>query len=175
MATIARKPVQVTQMMTGGPPVINSYPEAANQTFVAGQPVALVAGYVTEITSGPIADAGLLGFAVEAAGNTATSGERQVAVYDLTPQSVCEFNLLSGNASTPTAHTMVATNIGVAYGMQWDSTNNRVYLTVDVTGVTSCFWVQGPAGPSVVGDTDARVLARPKSTALQSDPNIAST
>ena len=173
MATIAEKAVQVSQMMTGGPPVINTYPEAASQTFVAGQPVALVAGYITEITSGPIGDAGLLGFATEAAGNTATSGERSVGVYDLTTETVCEFNLREGNSTTPTNHVMVAADIGVAVGMQWDAADNRVYLTTAVTGADACFWVQGPAGPSVVGDTNARVLARPMSLKLQSNPGLA--
>ncbi len=172
MAVIAKKPVNVPQMKTGGPPTLNTYPEAANQTFIAGQPVALVAGYVTEITSGAIGNAGLLGFASEDAGNTGTSGERNVAIYDLDTLTVCEFNLLEGNSTTPTDHVMVAADIGVSYGIQYDASNNRVYLTSAVTGADSCFWIQGPAGPSVVGDTNARVLARPLSIKLQSDPGI---
>lgn len=70
MATVSKAPAEQVMMLTGGPPTIMEFGEAANQSFKAGEFVRLVSGLVTAAT---VTSTDIVGMALaDASGTTGT-------------------------------------------------------------------------------------------------------
>lgn len=162
MATIALTRCEIAYTVSGNAPEQLTLPEAASQTFVAGEFVYLVSGYVTEcaITSNEYTSL-ILGMAIDNGSNT-TAGAADVAVALGNEDTVFTANLV-------TAGTAVATNVldvGAVCSMYADTTNSRVYLHMDRGN--GSIPIHEPTYPramiighdkrDAVGDTGGRVL-----------------
>lgn len=128
---------ELLKMIDGTPPVLWTLPEAASQSFVAGDLVYLTGGYVTICGSDPAA---ILGIAMEDAHNT-TAGAYNVEVLVLTDQTM--INMCVDGSTDEIEATDRATAFGVSNAGSgiWvvdkgDTTNDRVtpLLFVDPVG-----------------------------------------
>jgi len=127
MATIAQQSIMVDHTISGNSPQVLTFPEAASQTFKAGELVYLSSGYVTECGDDPSA---ILGVAADDAHNDASDGTHEVGVYIPNHDTVFRANVYhSTGASAVTAKTLV----GNSYGVYRDTTNSKVYVDVEDT------------------------------------------
>lgn len=156
--------VRPVYSLTGGTPLAKSYPEAASQTFVKGEPVYLSSGYVTAFDAS--ADNGtqtFLGFAAEDAHNDAANGTHDVMV-DLGFGNVFEANVSSNGSDQVTA----VTQVGTKYPLYHDSTNSIVAVDIaDTGGKIDCAIVIDVKPRAAVGETNGRVLFTLAPAALQ--------
>jgi hypothetical protein len=109
MATQQLRPIKAKRRRSGGPVLIKYFPEAASQTFKAGEAVYLVSGKITEFTDS--VDDGstrFLGFAAEDASGVT---DQKVGVYVADDDLVFEGNIYHGTeASAITALTDVGSS-----------------------------------------------------------------
>lgn len=128
MATITLGRIRVVKTLTGGPPALMRFEEAASQTFKDGALVFLSGGYIQECGADP---AQILGVVVGDGDNDATAGTSQKLVYVADASTVFEANV---STSQVTAQTDVGRSWGlVKVGNNWhidknDGTNQRVYI-----------------------------------------------
>lgn len=109
MATRDLTPIKAVKRRSGGPVTIQYFPEAASQSFVAGEAVYLVNGKVTEFADG--VDNGstrFLGFAAEdASGVTDTD----IGVYVADDDVVFEGNIYHGTVGSAITAVTDLTNL----------------------------------------------------------------
>lgn len=153
MATIAKQEIQAAVQMHGANPFTMTLPEAASQTFVKGELVVDVAGYVTEIASDT--PGSILGVAAGDAHNT-TAGAASVPVELAAPQQLFRGNVLETALAD---HVLDATDLGTDMAIQRDTTNSKVYLnaTTKAGANIRVFTLQRARG-TAIGDTNGQVL-----------------
>jgi len=157
MATIAQQSMIVAFTISGNAPFVQSFPEAANQAFKAGEPVYLVAGYATECGDDPSA---ILGIAADDGHDDTASGTHDVGVYIPTPDMVFEANIYGGGNVT------AITDVGRSMGIHRDTTNSKLYVDKGDTANHRVV-VIGLSKKDVVGDTYGRVLCQFEQKYLQ--------
>jgi hypothetical protein len=133
-----------------------SFPEAASQTFKAGAPVFVSAGYLQTCGADPTL---IMGVACGDGQNQASAGLKQQLVDLAHPLTIFAGNLDDGSGTTTSA----ATDRGKMYGIAVHASSGKWY--VDSTDVTAKrvviwdFWDGAQDGSSqVVGDTLAWVF-----------------
>ncbi len=129
--SLMAQPMDVLYMLHGDHPHIEEFPEAASQSFVAGDLVYLNGGYLTICGSDPSA---ILGVALADAHNT-TAGAYTIPVLVLTTHTVLTMRVYHSNSGS---NVIEATDLGTAYGVvagtgEWkvdktDTTNTRVRI-----------------------------------------------
>lgn len=157
MATIAQQSMIVAFTISGNAPRVQSFPEAASQTFVAGEPVYLSSGYVTECGDDPSA---ILGIAADNAHNDSTAGKYSVGVYIPDSDMVFEANIYGGGNLT------AITDVGRSMGIYRDTTNSKLYVDKGDTHNHRVV-VVGLSKKDAVGDTYGRVLVQFEQKYLQ--------
>lgn len=148
MATIVMQKMRAVKTISGNSPQVLSFPEAATQTFVAGEVVKLVNGKVTEISDDT--PASVLGVAVQAASGV-TDTMIQVAIANA--DTIFEANY--SNDSQAGAVTAV-TIVGTKRDLDRDTANSKVYVSSAQASVR--VMVMDISENDVVGDTGGRVL-----------------
>lgn len=132
MAVIALHRIEPVKTVSGNAERTLTLPLAASQTFVRGEPVYLVAGYVTEATASTV----LLGFAAEDA-TSGTAGQYNVKVWIADTDTIFVGNKgatsLASNATADTYVTSVVDRGRQAALFNATATTAGVW-TVDVTG-----------------------------------------
>lgn len=165
MATINLVPVTIAATLHGGPPLVKTYPEAASQTFVAGEAVYLdgagrVAEYTTALDDGTQR---FLGFAAENGHNDATAASHSVEVY-LGWGNIFEANVTAAGAAQVTA----ITQVGSVLPLYEDTVNSNVSVDIANTGSQGAWArIMAISTRDVVGDTYGRVLFTLVPAALQ--------
>lgn len=128
-------------------PRIQHWPEAASQTFILGDLLAFSTDSYGVVKAGADPTADIVGVAAEAA--TGTTGNK-VAVWLAGPEN--EFV-----AHIEDTGTIAATDIGAAFGVIEDTTNNIWRVDTTETGAPCVIVTQYIDG---VGDTNGRVVFR---------------
>jgi hypothetical protein len=157
MSTQALTPIRAVKRRSGGPVTIQYYPEAASQTFKAGEAVYLVSGKVTEFTDG--VDNGstrFLGFAAEDASGVT---DQKVGVYVPDDDLVFEGNIYHGTVGSAVT---AITDVGTLLPMKILASQGNGMVAVDKEDTASkidCCRILGiPLRPGdAVGDTYGRV------------------
>lgn len=155
MATIPKQRIEPARTISGNSPHVLVLPLAASQTFKAGSPVYLVAGYVTVATGSTM----LLGFALEDA-TSGTAGQYNISVALAERDTV-----FVGNIGNGSSQTTAITNRGVL-GILYDDTGASGHWTVDlttVTGATGRITIMDLDPRDTVGDTAGRLFFRVRS------------
>lgn len=145
MATIALQRVQLANPKKA---TIRAFPEAASQSFKAGEFVYLSSGKVTVCASDT---AHILGMAMHDASGT-TDADVLVAVAD----GETEFEMNVYHATPGSAITAI-TQIGAEYGLVVAS--NKHYLDLAET-TADAFQIQSLSPKDAVGDTYGRVIVK---------------
>lgn len=142
MATIALMPIEVKGSVTGSAPEMETFPEAATQSFKKGELVILASGKVTVAGANPT---GILGVAAhDASGIT----DNPVNVYIANLDTIFVANLSTGIASA-------ITQVGARFGVTKVGTNWHVDTAK--TGATERVVVKKLDSRDAVGDTQGRV------------------
>jgi len=124
MATITQIPARVIGTISGNSPMVRYYPEAASQSFKAGQFVYLNGGKVTICADDATT---ILGMAVRDASGTT---DKACPVYIANPDTIFEANVYhSDEASAVTA----ITQVGTVYALQVDDTTGYNYVDIEDT------------------------------------------
>lgn len=127
-----------------GVPLFNG-PEGASQTYKRGAPLIYTSGYLVVAGSAPI-DTGdvVVGFATQD-GRNGTAGQYTATYVPVIPSAI--FTGVLSNKST-SSHTLVQTNLGVAYALDVDATSLAWYIDVNNTTNPVCRIVgfQDPVG-----------------------------
>jgi len=145
MATITQRAARVARTISGNSPEILTFPEAASQSFKAGEFVYLSSGKVTVCADNATT---ILGMATHnASGTTDTDCEIAIANYD----TVFEANVYHG---TPGSAITTIEQPGVNYALQSDS--NKSYVDVEDTD-NDAFVVRNLSPRDSVGDQYGRV------------------
>lgn len=135
MATQKQIAISPVGTISGNSPELRAFPEAASQTFVAGEAVYLNgSGYLAEFTSA--VDTGgqrFLGFAAEAGHNDASNGTYDIKVYIGNGDTIFRGAIYHGTAGSAVT---AITDIDAKYPLQHDTTNSKCYPNK-----------QNPAGP----------------------------
>lgn len=157
MATIAKTALKCVRTLHGGPPVEESYPEAASQTFKKGEAVYLNAsGHVAEFTEAIDDDTQkFLGFAAEDGHNSSTAATYNVSVWNA---SVATGNVFEANICGTAGADQVSalTQVGGLYPIYHDATNGLSLVNIaDTAGNEDTANILKING--VVGDTNNRV------------------
>lgn len=154
MSTIALQPLRFARTVSGNSPMVLVLPEAASQTFKKGEPVYLVAGYVTECGNNPAA---ILGFANEDASNDTVAGTSDVGVVIANDDNIFEMN--KSDTAGAVAATAV-TDVGKAFALYRDTTNSKAYAHVaeGAQAANGRFMCLAISGKDVVGDSGGRLL-----------------
>lgn len=155
MATITQVPARLARTVSGGAGITGVFPEAASQSFKAGEFVYLVSGKVTVCADDATS---ILGMAAhDASGTTNTN----VIVYLAHPDNVFEANVYH---STPASAVTAITQVGVNYALQVDS--NKSYVDIEDTS-HDAFVVIGISEKDAVGDVYGRVHFQVLNTVAQ--------
>lgn len=154
MATITQVPARLVKTGAGGG-VTGVFPEAASQSFKAGEFVYLASGKVTVCADDAVA---ILGMAAHDASGTT---DANVIVYLAHPDNVFEANVYHG---TPASAVTAITQVGVNYALQVDS--NKHYVDIEDTG-HDAFVVTGISERDTLGDQYGRVYFRVLDAASQ--------
>lgn len=149
MATIPVTKMKAPRTISGNPPQIMTFPEAASQTFVAGELVYLSGGYVTECSANPTL---ILGMAADPAHNS-TAGAYNVGVYVANSDTIFE---ISKTNSTGTAAATAVTDVGTGFGVYLDTTNSRVTAYIGA-GLNNRLMCLDHSDKDTVGDTGGRL------------------
>jgi len=157
MATITIKDMEVVGTTIGvSTPLMKAF-EAAGQTYARFDVLINSGGYVAvgaDDAASVSASAAVMGLALSAA--TGTTGAEVIFHPFIPGITLIEANLCADDAGT--AHTLLQTNFGVAYGIGLVS--GSWVLAVDNTTVTQVVAIPlRPAVGSAVGDSNARVVA----------------
>lgn len=155
MATIARIPIEPVHWH-GGEIIQLRLPEAASQTFVKGEIVYLVGGYITEIAGNTPSQ--IAGVAMEDAHNDTSSGTHNILISTADAHNVFVGSVTTNGSDVVTA----VTDVGGTFGIYRDTTNSKVYIDKNVTAGASVRTVviEHYKNPDVVGDTNGRVYFR---------------
>lgn len=156
MATATKSAVKVAYTLHGGPPITKVYPEAASQTFVAGEAVYLdgngrVAEYTTGIDDGTQR---FLGFAAADGANNSTAGAASSTV--ILPWGV----VFEANVCTAAGADQITalTQVGTAYVLFENATLNIVQIDISNSGgQISAVRIMELSPKGAVGDTNGRV------------------
>jgi len=155
MATIADNIVLARMTFTEGEPPIFYVPEANSQSFVKGELVYIVGGYLTKVP----ADAYVSVYGVAAAPSANSASAQANGV--MTPvelaleTTVFEANMKQTGLAN---HTSVAGDFGVVMAIQRDTVNNKMFLNASDVVTNPRVFVHGPGQGSVVGDVNPRAL-----------------
>lgn len=145
MATITQVPAILCRTISGGGGITGVYPEAASQSFKAGEFVYLVSGKVTVCADDAVAILGMAAHDASGVENT------NVIVYLAHPDNVFEANVYHGTAADAvTAITLV----GVNYALKVVS--NKHYPDIGDTG-HDAFVIIALSPKDAVGDQYGRV------------------
>lgn len=146
MATISLQRMKAIGTISGNSPEIRYYPEAASQSFKAGELVYLASGKVTICGADPSL---ILGMAMEDATGT-TNTDLAVAIAN--KDTVFEGNVYHG---TPASAITAITDVGTDYGVV--NADNKWYVDVSDTSNVRIL-VRDLSKKDAVGDTYGRVL-----------------
>lgn len=141
MATIAKQAIEIAKTLSGGPPAILTFGEAATQSFKAGEVVYLVNGLVTLYSA---AGTKILGIAMKDASGV-TSDSVPVAL-------ACDDTIFCANLSGSLT-TTIAT-IGIAYPLA--AASNKWHVNTATTTSGNALIV-GLDGRDAVSDVAGRV------------------
>ena len=147
----AKRPIK----LVGGPGTVKVYPEAASQTFKAGERVYLDgSGYVAELTNaGDTGSVKFVGIAAADASNDAVAGTSKVPVY-VGPENIFEANGTGPGTDAVTA----LTHVGSKFPMYSDAANGIATVDLDDTGSKiDCCRVLNVDKVDAVGATNGRV------------------
>lgn len=152
MATINKAAMKWVLNFAGTSPDTLELAEGASQSFVKGEFVYMLAGYVTEIGSNTPA---LIYGMAAADGSNTTAGAAQVPVYIAHEPLLFEGNVLDTGAAD---YVLTQADLGTPMAIQRDTSANITYLDASIKAGTSCrVFVHKVATGSAVGDTNARV------------------
>ena len=166
MAVQNKVPVKAIYGLHGGPPIQLSLTEAANQTFLAGDPVYINASGDVALFTAALDTGGqkFVGFAAEAAHNNPVAAAVNVGVY------IGWGNVFLGNVTSNGADQATVRNqVGEAgYPLYHDATAGATRAAIDIarTGgtITAAIVIKisdaqrnNAGGASVVGDTNGLV------------------
>jgi hypothetical protein len=148
MATIAARPIEPYRTVSGNQPRMLWFPEAASQTFKAGEVVYLVAGYVTLYVADGLA---VLGVAAEDAHNGATAGLYSTKVWIADADTIFIANLSGSSVTARSDVTMMYSMTSSSHIWYIDKTDvtNRV---LQIVGLNADYATTEEA----VGDTNGR-------------------
>jgi len=145
MSTITQVPARVANTISGNSPEVKYFPEAASQSFKAGQFVYLNSGKVTACADDSTT---ILGIAVgDASGNT----DEDCAVYIANADTVFEANVYHSTAASAVT---AITQVGTCYALKVDS--NKCYVDIEDTS-NDAFQVRRLSPKDKVGDQYGRV------------------
>lgn len=157
MSVVIKRAAQAVAQLSGGNPVRWHFPEAASQSFKAGEMVYLASGKVTVCANNAQV---ILGMAcADATGTTDADCEVILA----TPDQIFEASVYHATAAS--AITAVA-QVGENYGIEVVS--NKVYVAIDETS-TIAVRVIGLSPKDKVGDQYGKLLFKVISTYCQTD------
>lgn len=142
MATIALQPLEVKGTISGNSPEMETYPEAAAQSFKKGEIVILTAGKVTIAGANPT---GILGVAAHDASGVTDTG---VNVYIANLDTIFVGNLTTGR-------TTAITQVGGRYAVALVSA--KWHVNDAVTGANERVVIKKLDPRDAVGDTQGRV------------------
>lgn len=145
MSTITQRPARVANTISGNSPEVKVFPEAAEQSFKAGEFVYLVSGKVTVCASNGTT---ILGMAVADASGTT---DEDCEVYVANGDTVFEANVGHG---TPASAVTAITDVGVCYALLVAS--NKHYVDVEDTD-NDAFQVRRLSPKDNTGDQYGRV------------------
>jgi predicted RecA/RadA family phage recombinase len=157
MSVITRLAAKAVLQAHGGIPLRWHFPEAASQSYKAGELVYLSGGKVTVCGNNPQTIMGMA--CADASGTTDEDAEVIVA----TPDQIFEasvYHLTAASAIT------AVSQVGENYGIEVVS--NKVYVAIDETSTIACR-VIGLSKKDVVGDQYGRLLFKIISTYSQYD------
>lgn len=156
MATANKSAVSVARTVHGGPPLVESYPEAASQTFKKGEAVYLDgSGNIAEFTAA-IDDAtqDFIGYAAEDGHNDAAVDTTRKTMVYVRAGNVFEANVTAAGSDQITAKTQV----GTVYPMYQDTTNSIIMVDIsDTSGQADACRIVRISPKGTVGDTNGRV------------------
>lgn len=155
MATITQVPAIVVTTTTNQREVTGTYPEAASQSFKAGQFVYLASGKVTVCADDATT---ILGMAMQDATGVTDS---DILVALAVPENTFEANVYHG---TPASAVTAITQVGVNYALQVDS--NKCYVDIEDTS-HDAFVVRAISRKDAVGDQYGRVIFQVLAAASQ--------
>lgn len=153
MATITKEALQQISSSYGGSNAPRTYREGASQTYVKGELVYALEGYVVELASDT--PGAILGLA-NTPGNNTTAGAKNTSVT-LAGEGI----LFAGNLLTTSGadYTILNRDLCRVAGIQRVTADSKVYLNAAVTGGASArVWIHGLARDSAIGDVNARVI-----------------
>lgn len=145
MAVVAQVAVRVVKTISGNSPMIRYYPEAASQSFKAGQFVYLSSGKVTVCSDDA---SSILGLAVSDATGVTDS---ECAVYIANTDTIFEGNVYH---STPASAVTAITQVGEQYALKVLS--NKCYVDIEDTS-HDAFQIVSLSERDAVGDQYGRV------------------
>lgn len=159
MATATKSAIRVAYTLHGGPAITKVYPEAASQTFKAGNAVYLDGSGNVAIFNAA-ADSGsqrFLGFAAQDGQNNSTAAAVNTTVI-LPWGVVFEGNVTATGSDQVTAKTQVG-NAGTSYALYPDTTNLLHMVDISNPGskIRAVTIIEiSPRG--TVGDTNGKVM-----------------
>lgn len=158
MATISLQAAKVFGTISGNAPEVRVYPEAASQSFKAGQFVYLASGKVTVCGDDTTS---ILGMAV---GDASTVTDTDCAVYIANFDTIFEMNVYHSSAGSAVT---AITDVGGKKGLEVDS-NKCYYALEEATALA--FQVRFLSPRDAVGDTYGRVCVQVLSDIMQVGP-----
>jgi len=155
MSVINQVSARVARTISGNSPEILTFPEAASQSFKAGQFVYLNSGKVTACTDDATT---ILGMAV---GDASGTTDEDCEVYVANGDTIFEANVYHSTASSAVT---AITQVGTCYALQVDS--NKCYVDIEDTS-NDAFQVRRLSPKDKVGDRYGRVEFQVISSARQ--------
>lgn len=154
MATIPLSAFEIARTTDGGPPTVMEFEEGASETFVAGEVVYLLNGYVKEVGANPALIVGVAG----APAHNTTAGAYKIPVFLADERNIFRAQVCSAAGTRAvTAQTM----IGRAMALLLDTTNSFVQvLSTPLDGANGRVYCVGLDKQDVLGDTGGRVLVK---------------
>ena len=133
---------RVAKPFLGNATPILTIPEAASQTFIKGAILKYSSGNAAlgTITSGGGASANCdeaFGMAVEAGANNSSAAAANTQYVPLQPGIIFEM-AVSGVDTTAANYTSKATDVGIAYGVDYSSTTKVFFVNKSQTTVADC-------------------------------------
>jgi len=155
MATLTLNRARVARTISGNSPMIMTFPEAASQSFKAGEFVYLVSGKVTVCDYNSALILGMA--AADASGTT----DKACPVYAANDDTIFELHKADGAPGAGTATTGSATaitDVGKQFGLYRNTTLKYWWVAAGTFGGNERVVVVDLSNFDAVGDTGGRLL-----------------
>ncbi len=159
MASTVVRGITSAFMLGGGPTPRFQAPEIASMNDAKGTPIKFSGGYLETISADEnfgTNEGVIVGVSDEAGHNSSSSGDNDLFYTPALPNVVFEITL---EDETNNDHVSVATNLGLVYALQKDTTNDRWYLDENDKTTLGTGAMRMIGFSDAVGTTKARVYA----------------